>query len=253
MKGNGPTATAARPSGFRRERPVGHAPGVRGGCDVRPEDGPRAEARSGRCAATNRTGPPRAKTPCLGPACRPGNHAPSLAGGHRPRCTDRPAIRPSAHRPTASDQRAQSGHAGDRNPEQPKPAPAAQRSGGSEWSISHAWYPVTFSPHCRQSTTAAAHTRRFQRARADYQATRSAIAATGASVRSGNAPGFARRSAQGRRYSVRSSRLTESAPAKARRVATEPRFRPVSISATITRLTPAFSASAACVMPRRSR
>lgn len=41
-------------------------------------------------------------------------------------------------------------------------------------------------------------------------------------------------------YWARSSMPTTSASAKARRVATEPCFRPVSISATVTRLTPVF-------------
>lgn len=54
-------------------------------------------------------------------------------------------------------------------------------------------------------------------------------------------------------YSARSSKLTPSAFAKARRVVTEPCLRPVSISATVTRFTLAFSARAACVIPRRSR
>jgi glycerophosphoryl diester phosphodiesterase len=54
-------------------------------------------------------------------------------------------------------------------------------------------------------------------------------------------------------YSIRSSSVTSSAPARARRLATEPCLRPVSISATVTRLTPALSASVAWVRPRRSR
>jgi len=188
MKGNGPTAAAAGHSGFRQERPGGHAPGARAGCDGWPEDDPRAAGRSGRFAATDRTGPPRARAPCPVPACRPGNPAPSLAGLHRPRCTDRPAIRPSADTPPASDQRAQPGHAGDRTQEQPAPAPAAQRSGGSEWSVSHACYLITFCAHCRQSTTAVARTRRFQTARAESRASRSGFAAAGLSVSSGKVP-----------------------------------------------------------------
>lgn len=54
-------------------------------------------------------------------------------------------------------------------------------------------------------------------------------------------------------YSARSSSVTSRALAKARSVVTEPCLRPVSISVTVTRFTPAFAASAACVRPRKSR
>lgn len=63
----------------------------------------------------------------------------------------------------------------------------------------------------------------------------------------------ARPAGMGRLYSARSPKVTPSASDNARRVAIEPCLRPVSISATVTRFTPAFSAKAACVIPRRSR
>lgn len=67
------------------------------------------------------------------------------------------------------------------------------------------------------------------------------------------APRGQRKPALGRDYSIRSSSVTSRASASARKLATEPCFRPVSISATVTRLTPALSASVAWVRPRRSR
>lgn len=52
---------------------------------------------------------------------------------------------------------------------------------------------------------------------------------------------------------IRSSTVTSSASASLRRVATDPVLRPVSISVTVTRFSPALSARAAWVRPRRSR